>query len=75
MTNQDVWNWNQRENDSVVLPSMRAIAVYTNPAGDIVVRQEDPLEGRDQIVVIPRKMADAVAKAIRAESKLVFDPE
>jgi len=70
---EDKWNWGDQE--SVVIQSVQATAVYTNPKGDIVIRQESALGGDDQYVVVPRKMADAMAKAIRAESKKEFIPD
>ena len=70
---EDKWNWADQE--SVVIQSVQATAVYTNPKGDIVIRQESALGGDDQYVVIPRKMAEFIAKAIRAESKKEFVPE
>lgn len=33
------FNWNEADsNDDVVVPEVRAIAVYLNPKGDVVIR-------------------------------------
>jgi hypothetical protein len=51
--------------DSVVLRAYGSIAVYENPHGDVVVRQEgDALEEDDHWVVIPVQDAELIAQAI-----------
>lgn len=62
------WKWNDEDNKALtVFPTVSAVAVYTNPDGDIVVRQEGYMGGDDSIIVIPRIHAGAVISAIQAE--------
>lgn len=67
------FDWTLRE--SVVVPTMEGIAVYTNPHGDIVIRQQNTMGDDDAVVVIARSTASKVAKAIQAEAKKDFTPE
>ncbi len=65
----DDWNWNtELGKQSTVVKSVKALAVYTNEDGDIVIRQEG-YGSEDEYVVIPRKSVNDVIKAIRAELK------
>lgn len=66
------WDWNSVED--VIIPSVRAVAVYTNPNGDVVIRQEDGMGEEDSYIILPRSMVEKVAKAIRAEAKKPFNP-
>jgi len=60
---------------ATVVPSVQAIAVYTNPKGDIVLRQEDSMGEEDSVVVIPRSMVKQVAKALQDEAKKEIEPD
>ena len=57
--------------DAVVVPSIRAIAVYTNPSGEIVIRQEGDGEylfgGQDPFIVIPRDRVKDLIAALERE--------
>lgn len=53
----------------IVVPTVSGIAVYRNKDDNIVIRQQSYLGDEDDIVVIPRKFAAAVAKAIKDELK------
>lgn len=66
------WNWNDKE--STVIPAVQAVAVYTNPSGDIVIRQQDHYGDDDAVIVIPRSQAAQLAKALRDEAKKPFVP-
>ena len=60
------WSWLEEDkNGNVVFPSMRAVAVYTNVQGQIVIRQE-ALEGQesDQIIAIPLDYVQNVIDAL-----------
>jgi len=52
----------------IVVKSVQAIAVYTNTSGDIVIRQQDPLNDDDSVIVIPRSSVSALVKALKAEA-------
>ena len=39
----DDFDWSPGRNDSVVIPSQPAIAVFFNPLGEVVIRQESQL--------------------------------
>lgn len=68
------WNWNDND-DGVVIPAVQAVAVYTNPKGDIVIRQQDFMGEDDAVIIIPRSRATDLAAAIRDEVKKPFRPE
>lgn len=72
------WIWTgASESESTVIQSVRAVAVYTNPAGDIVIRQEGSGHGDnpgDDVVVVPRSFINQLVKAIKAEASKPFDP-
>lgn len=55
------------EDEDIVLRSVSAIAVYSNPAGDVVIRQQDPMGDEDQVIVIPRDRVFMVADALHEE--------
>ena len=61
MSDADIWK------ESTVIPSVRAVAVYTNPDGDIVIRQEGYPED-DQVIVVPRGSVNSLIKALKAET-------
>lgn len=60
MSDADIWK------ESTVIPSVRAVAVYTNPNGDIVIRQEG-YPDEDAVIVIPRGALNSLVKALKAE--------
>lgn len=55
------------DDESIVVHSVSAIAVYSNPAGNIVIRQEDPMGGEDQLVIVPQDRAEQIVDAIHRE--------
>ena len=71
------WKWHDDDaKESVVIEAVRAIAVYTNPRGDIVIRQESTDHGDDDgVVVIPRASVGAILKAVKAEAAKPFTPD
>ena len=61
----EAFNW--LDENCVVVESVAAIAVYSNPKGGIVIRQEG-IHQDDSFVVIPRdRVADLIA-ALRKEA-------
>lgn len=52
------------DEEAVVLPRADPIAVYQNPAGDVVIRTQQEHD-EDVWIVIPRHAADQIADAIR----------
>lgn len=65
------WNWTSEEaKEALVVKQVRAIAIYTNVNGDIVLRQESHLGEEDTIICFPPSVADAVISAIHREVKL-----
>lgn len=71
MSNDFDWS----KNDSVVVPTMEGVAVYTDQDGDIVVRQQNIMGDEDAVVIISRGSAAKIAKAIQAEAKKPFTPD
>jgi len=63
------FNW---DDDSVVFGSVRGIAAYFNPAGDIVIRQEaGPLDQSDSVIVVPVDRLEALIEALQTLSAQV----
>lgn len=62
MSDADIWK------ESTVIPSVRAVAVYTNPNGDIVIRQEG-YPDEDDFIVIPRGAVNSLVEALKAEAE------
>jgi len=70
------WNWHDESSkESTVVPSVDAIAVYTNPHGDIVLRQQARFGDDDPVIVIPRSLVRQVTKALTEEAKKSFEPD
>jgi hypothetical protein len=63
------------DKESVVVPSVQAVAVYNNGQGDVVIRQQDGMGNEDQVIIIPRSTAKAVAKAIADAGKALYQPK
>ncbi len=62
------WNWyGDSEKDSVVVPAVQAIAVYSNPSGEIVIRQQDSMGNDDSVIFFPKSQAKVIIDAIMAE--------
>ena len=60
------FDWHSPEaKESIVVPQVEAIAVYTNPDGNIVIRQQDSYGGEDHFVLIPRSNVNALIKALK----------
>lgn len=68
MGDHDDFDWHNSE--SVVTKTVAGIAVYTNPNGDVIIRQ-DRLDGdfwdRDPFIVIPHDRVDSVIAALKNE--------
>ena len=72
---QDDWDWHSKEvKECTVIRPVRAIAVYTNPAGDLVIRQEgepditEPYgKVEDHFVVVPKDRVESIIAAIQKE--------
>jgi hypothetical protein len=56
-----------RDDDSVVIERVDALAVYSNPSGNIVIRQQDAMGGDDAIIVIPRSRLKDLVLALQNE--------
>jgi len=68
MTGND-WKWHEQDaKESIVVPSVQAVAVYANTDGDIVIRQQNPMGEEDAVIVVPRSSVGAIIKALKAES-------
>ena len=61
------FNWN--ENDSIVIRKMDAVAVYQNPHGQIVIRQENEYGDGDSIIVVNLDGARILAAALVKEAE------
>lgn len=64
MSESTEFKWGEAD----VFPSVRAVAVYTNPAVDVVIRQEaGPYDDEDSVVVVPRAMVSKLIDALVVE--------
>lgn len=68
MSEDKEFNWSDR--DSIVVRSVDAIAVYTNPDGEVVIRQQSRMGEEDQFIVIPlERVQDLIAALSEEESR------
>jgi hypothetical protein len=66
MSDPNEFSWSNVEE---VVKSVNAIAVYSNPHGDVVIRQAgDNYPDPDQVIVIPRGSVKDVIAAMRKET-------
>lgn len=61
------FDWSELDDLSIIQETVRAVAVYENPKGDIVIRQEadERLSNADDFVVVPREKGEALIEAIQ----------
>ena len=65
------FKWNE-DIDNVVFETVQGVAVYTNPDGDLVIRQQaSPLDDEDQIVIVPRDRVETLIFAIESEAGIL----
>lgn len=65
------FKWNE-DIDNVVFKSVQGVAVYSNPDGDIVIRQQaGPLDDDDQIVIVHSDRVEALIFAIKSEAGIL----
>lgn len=63
----DTFNWNDLDDGERVVETVRAVAVYHNEQGKIVVRQErDWNEEEDSFIVLPVEAAEILIQKLRA---------
>lgn len=55
-----------RDSDSVIIEKVDAVAVYTNPRGDVVIRQDGGMDD-DAIIVIPQSRLNELIIALQRE--------
>lgn len=63
------WHGDDADAESVVMPSVQAVAVYSNERGDIVMRQQGYQGEDDSLVIFPRAHAQSIINAISNELK------
>ena len=66
MTESHEFNWSDK--DRVVVEKVDAIAVYQNPDGDVVIRQQAPMGDDDSVIVVPKSRLDDLILALQNES-------
>jgi hypothetical protein len=67
MTNEEQFSWNALDESERVVDSVRAVAVYRNPKGDVVIRQErDWNEEEDSFIFLPIPAAEALLAKLTA---------
>jgi hypothetical protein len=57
------------ETDSVVIRAVEALAVYTNPTGDVVIRQQNSMGDEDHFIVIPPDRIEDLITALKNETE------
>jgi hypothetical protein len=62
------------DDDSIVVRPADAIAVYTNPHGDLVIRQQN-LTDEDSVVIVPKDYVNAIVEALTREVNLRSMPD
>lgn len=68
----DAFDWNETENENVVVRTQMAIAVYLNPCGELVIRQEGQFHpDEDVFIVIAPGNVPAVIAAMTAAAGLM----
>lgn len=69
MAEEENFSWSKAESTEIIQRSVQAVAVYFNPAGDIVIRQEaNAYEAHDSFVILP---VDACERLIEKLSEMV----
>lgn len=64
------FDWhNEESKEDIIFPTVQAVAVYSNPRGDVVIRQQDSMGNDDSFIVVPRTHVDALLTAIAAVAK------
>jgi hypothetical protein len=63
MSSSNDFSWSDEA--LIVVKRVDAIAVYKNPQGDIVIRQESRSDGDDNIVLVPAQYAYTVVESIQ----------
>ncbi|HJV74075.1 MAG TPA: hypothetical protein VJ654_07640 [Noviherbaspirillum sp.] len=64
-TEDDSVPFSWKDTESVVIERVEATAVYTNPKGDIVIRQEDTMGGDDAVIIVPRSRVTELILALQ----------
>lgn len=65
------FKWNE-DIDNVVFKTAQGVAVYSNPDGDIVIRQQaGPMDDEDQIVIVPRDRVETLIFSIKSEAGIL----
>ena len=62
----DEFDWSELDDTDIIQETVSAVAVYQNPKGDLVIRQQESLYGNgDQVVVVPREKTAALIAKIK----------
>jgi hypothetical protein len=57
------YDWN--DNRNTIIPQQDAIAIYLNDDGMIEIRQRDPLDDRDSVIVISKASIPALIERLQ----------
>lgn len=64
----DITEFSWRDTESVVVRAVNAIAVYRNPDGDVVIRQEAAIFGDDDpFIVVPENALPRLIEALKEQ--------
>ena len=66
MLETEPFNWNDLEPEDQIVRTVHAVAVYLNPHGDIVIRQEAGVYGEDDhVVIVPDDACDRLISRLQ----------
>jgi hypothetical protein len=72
MTEANDFSWSDEA--LIVVKRVDAIAVYKNPEGDIVIRQERRSGGEDNVVIVPAQYAYTLVESVQRMLKAQLFP-
>lgn len=64
MADGEDFNWTNVDDDELIVPTVMGIAVYRNPKGEIVIRQQGGMLEPDTFVVVPLSHAERLAQQV-----------
>jgi hypothetical protein len=61
------FSWKDTQN--IIIEHVDAVAVYSNPKGDIVIRQGNSMGEDDAVIIVPRSRAQDLIQALQNEAE------
>jgi hypothetical protein len=70
----DRFDWQEVEEDTII-ENVSAVAVYFNPKGAVVIRQQGDFATEDQVIVIPARLLPALVAKLGDMQQLLAEQE